>query len=725
MNKLFWICILLFSFCCFTANSENSNTQIVSKAKFNLNNLYSQNKYSIMNYGIYNPEDAIAVCAKIPAGGIWPSPAPGQPDTPSPIPTNCGEPNSNQGGVQAQIAYGCHDLTIPDSIGERLTRSVLKVRIPHHGTCSATLIAQDWGITAAHCVINNGTGEFPATLKEYPAEITNSINNDTTIVDDIYIPADYRYYITNKPIEEQPYPGYRNGDFALLHLKNPLPDDKFYPIKLSSTAFPDHPASPIPIWSAGYGYDENNNHGKLQFRQQYFITNINESNWFKGQTGNFGEIYTVGSIPDKYNNVDSAWSFTSAGDSGGPVILQDRHNNLFLEGVYSGSLFCNYPGYFAKMPYPLSNSVSIPYYHNLITSIMDGTVNELLVRHLNDHKSQEMLFAVDGLNKIHGYKILEDGALEHSTEASTGTYPSQIAAAKYKDNLTNLYDRYVFVSNYYEPVISSYKIDDSGNLKKLADTRISYPYTKTPNLIGIKTFNKSVYIIDKNKVISSYLISTEESLKPMHSITSVEEPFSAEVVYRQRLTSGMNYSYTALFVTNYNDKSISIFNITNFWNLELVKKVRLEPNMGHPIEISAVPMEPEYFYLLTTTGVFLQRFNYDLTLQPISNRIREFNYFHEFDIYSHIKAVSTARFAVTTHNKTEEFEILFDVTYPEAVYDMPNSAANGLSIEYNNKYSLYVSNFYKNTISKLNIPDKRAPIVTQTKVTPTAIKYVK
>lgn len=643
MKQYFRICTLLISSLCFATNSENSNIQTVRKIKseFNLNNLYSKNKYSTMDYGAYNTQDAIEFCKTqmIPEGGIWPNPSESEPPIPTQIPTNANCENLDSSGPNTQIAYGCNaDLSNPNSIGTRFTHSVVKISIPKLGICSGTLIAESWIIAAAHCVTDRN-GAILSQLENFPLKIRDFNGKRIGIIDDIYIPANYRYYITKIPDYQKPYAGYYNGDIALLHLQKPLPA-YFYPITLATESLPEN----SPVWLAGYGRNEKQTSGQFQFRQQYFITNIFYSQRPDRTSGDFGELYITGSKPEIYKGINSAWSFSSFGDSGGPIIWQDHNGKLYLEGVHSSALYCNYPGYFAKMPYPLKSAVSTLKYGNLIRLIIKGLVNKSDVRYIH-LKTWQMLFIISNNNTITSYNILENDNLEQTSTLSTGTYPTGIATM-----LDKSHTNYVFVSNLFNSTISRYKVDENNKLQQLEKLKIE-SRENAPYLIDVKTSDTSLYVIDKaNHIITSYdkPYAESDSNSIHYMYTTESEPGKSEVINMEN-----SYTNKALFVTHYNDQSISIYRILDDAKLNFIGKIKLdsiENNIGNPVELSAVPEYPEYFYLLTTTGVFLLKYTEGYNIKKIAY------YRAAFDIYSHVKAISIYKCVVTIGDKIQNLK---------------------------------------------------------------------
>lgn len=598
--------LLLISSICSGVNDKNSKIKITD-TEFNFKNLYTKHQYSVMDYGVYDPGKAMGYCNKsIPSDAIWPTPAFGEEPLPNFEPTagDCGNTTA-AGDFNMQMAYGCTvDLSKPGSIGAKIARSVVKLYIPYPSyikptICSAIVVDQQWLLTSGHCVAYQNSahlGRFFPDLEVFDITVSGLQNSKTLTVDEIIIPKDYNFYQSR---QQRPYPGYINEDFALLHLNEPL-GANYTPISLAREPFKND--GPISVWTAGFGQDEGQNYsGELHFRKQYFMTNIYGGWSFGTASGNYHEIYTTGSIPLIYKGILSSWSFNGPGDSGGPIFLEDSLNHKFLlEGIHGGGVFCNYPGYFAKLPYSYDKNVSIPDYRELIISIINGTLEPEKVRCIapNNYACsfRNNMYVINmKSNSITSYKVQANGDLEQLSSAKTGERPSQVATIDFGGD-----KKYAFVTNYFADSVSRYQVGLNGQLIKIGlDYKIP-SHLSALGPIDIKILGSYAYIVEGlSEILSVYSINSDGILNKVNVMDTGDRPGRMEAI----VTNGRVYG----LIPDSGSQSISVYliDISNGSKSTYIKDVQIKPEYGYPIEIAVIPGQNSVFYLLTTKKILI------------------------------------------------------------------------------------------------------------------------
>ena len=362
------IIMIFFSLLTQYSNCETSNTP---NSSFNFQNLFTAKSFSTLeDYEPYNPEIAKRLCPTI-AEHILSDYPPEQ--NPIPKPSDCNP--FAVGDVHAQMAYACN----PDTNGEfgkSLQASVVSVDIPGlKGPCSGTVIAQQWVLTAGHCVVDDDTNNFREILLTRHIKINNTFE-----VKSIYVPQAY----FGSPSTH--FPDTQFADLALLRLSSPLPS-KFKPIQLAQYVPPS--GLNIPVWDAGFGFEENYiKTFRLRYRKEYYATDTYSSSWFGGTSGKDKQFFVTGTIPTD----NFTWTFTSIGDSGGPSFLYNEKTNKFsLLGVLSSGTMCAYGGFFAILPYSYSVYTSVPDFYDFIKQVIDGTIDHGKVKSITTSAGYSLL----------------------------------------------------------------------------------------------------------------------------------------------------------------------------------------------------------------------------------------------------------------------------------------------------------------------------------------------
>lgn len=732
MNKctiLFFSMLLSITSLCFGISNENGNTKSTN-SNFNFKKLYTKNQFLALDYGVYDPEKAILYCNNqfMPAGEIWPTPAPGEKLLPNPEPTplDCQNPGIS-GDLNAQIAYGCKtDLKKPNSIGARLARSVFKLDIPDNSntaTCSAVLIDKQWALTAAHCVANiygPDSGKFLNSLKFDPIFMTSRQSSGLIykyLIDKIIIPANFNFYQSKTP---NPYPTYLNEDFALLHISGPI--SPFYiPIEIARTELPND--NLIPLWIAGYGVNENNDSAsELTFRKIYHVTNI-YGGWFSGtMAGDYNDIYTIDSMPTIYKEKQSAWSLSGPGDSGAPI-LSENNKKFHLEAVLSGGVFCNYAGYFAQTPYSYSRNVSLSRYYDLITAIINNTVDPDKIRCISPTGActKNVMYVINRTsNMVTSYQPQTNGTLNKISSSPTGEYPTQIATIDFGGD-----KQYAFITNYWDNSVSRYTIGLNGQLIKLGgDYQLSLP--SMPGPIDIKILGHYAYILERlTKALSVYRISDDGNMHYIKFMSTDTNPDSMEM-----LTADNSKTYA--LITENTSRIISVYqlDILDGSKSSFLKNFPVKPGVGDPIEIAAIPNKNSLFYLLTTKNIIIMRLVINSSGNPFMEYLSQKP--REFDINSHIKPLSpskpgelnsiwistgpdnqVSRYTIDNLYRISETEVNISTEYPMGIETVGNH--------------LYVTNFNQKIVTMFSNPASQAPKIEyiQTEKGPSVISYIK
>lgn len=284
----------------------------------------------------------------------------------SPVPQCSAGNNSGQ----IKLSYGCQ---MPN---EKITQSVAAFYFPNkfgdgnYGiSCTAVPIADgSWVITGGHCV-GSGNGFFAHASQVYILPGSPQLQNEYTPNQmaqvGLQVESEYLLKVAGDQSKCNNNCQYY-ADFALLKLKN----YKFSnPVKLISKDFLLFQGQ--QVWIAGYG--EHNvtggtiRNGQLNYRNEYFYR----------QNMDYGVLYSAGTMP---NANGYSWKFDGNGDSGGPLFVQ-MDNQFYLISTLTGGTYFDNAGINCKWPGTQIENMSVQYWEDYITGIINGTLpaNEYIV----------------------------------------------------------------------------------------------------------------------------------------------------------------------------------------------------------------------------------------------------------------------------------------------------------------------------------------------------------
>jgi secreted trypsin-like serine protease len=206
---------------------------------------------------------------------------------------------------------------------------VALVRVGRFGSCSGSLVAPEWVLTAAHCATDVRPSEL---VVEFQRSKRVKIRVEESLVHEMYF----------KLGEEAFFAGY---DIALLRLARPVTGIE--PVRLPTKDDSEFRLDPRAF---GYGLDENDEfHDRLgarrvviedgswakdlfggDFRPRRQISAYGERTWFEVFPGS-GDIVVARSV------IDSA---VCAGDSGGPLVASNGKRDAVV-GIVSYGPHCS------------------------------------------------------------------------------------------------------------------------------------------------------------------------------------------------------------------------------------------------------------------------------------------------------------------------------------------------------------------------------------------------
>lgn len=254
---------------------------------------------------------------------------------PSPTMTNGREciPNSEMSGI-----VGGSRVTDEDPLSKRVLMTLSKDPVEGTLICTATAIARDVLLTAAHCVPKSSGARYKVALAtDITCEAGFKFSEQSiTIVKSVVHP---QYYSKQKKIKDIKDVHY---DLALLKLERPLPPEyEVTSLYDGKNSFAD------AVLFAGYGTTSS--------------ASQNSSGILRQTIKSYSQSGTV--LDDKYIFAQQDSRGICAGDSGGPMLIYSN-NEIKIAGVNSvvygakdgDEVSCNF----------LSAMMAVPHYYNWI-----------------------------------------------------------------------------------------------------------------------------------------------------------------------------------------------------------------------------------------------------------------------------------------------------------------------------------------------------------------------
>ena len=178
-------------------------------------------------------------------------------------------------------------------------RPVVKIKVTNRLAainCTGTFVNPRTVLTAAHCLINS------------PSKVEVSYKGKTYVVD----------HFEEHPIWKDQGRNKINSDIALLNFKEDVSSDTYQICNFQ----PEIEMNAL-IVGMGLTHAESNNNWDKKIRKGYIqIDNINEGN---GTIINLGQVETT--------TADGTKAGTSAGDSGGPLLITQDNNNYCVMAI--------------------------------------------------------------------------------------------------------------------------------------------------------------------------------------------------------------------------------------------------------------------------------------------------------------------------------------------------------------------------------------------------------